>query len=116
MQVYHGSYTEILEIDLTQSQPNKDFGRGFYVTKFRKQAENWAAAIGKKHHQEGIITEFEFFERAYEDNRYKILHFTQYDEAWLDFVVLNRDRRSISQKHDFDIVEGPVADVKLQIE
>ena len=33
MIVYHGSYTEIIEIDLSQTTPNKDFGRGFYVTK-----------------------------------------------------------------------------------
>jgi hypothetical protein len=35
MQVYHGSYTKIVEIDLSKAQANKDFGRGFYVTKFK---------------------------------------------------------------------------------
>jgi hypothetical protein len=39
MQVYHGSYTEITEINLSKGQVNKDFGRGFYVTKFRDHAE-----------------------------------------------------------------------------
>jgi len=34
MIVYHGSYTVIEEIDLSKSIPNKDFGKGFYVTKF----------------------------------------------------------------------------------
>jgi len=32
MKVYHGSYIEILEIDLSKSVINRDFGRGFYVT------------------------------------------------------------------------------------
>jgi hypothetical protein len=32
--VYHGSYVEIKEIDLSKAKPGKDFGRGFY-------RENW---------------------------------------------------------------------------
>jgi hypothetical protein len=48
MKVYHGSYIKIDKIDLSKSQPRKDFGKGFYVTKFRKHAENWAAIIGEK--------------------------------------------------------------------
>jgi hypothetical protein len=32
MQVYHGSYMEIEEIDLSKAQPHRDFGQGFYVT------------------------------------------------------------------------------------
>ncbi|MDR0691696.1 MAG: DUF3990 domain-containing protein [Prevotellaceae bacterium] len=113
MQVYHGSYTEILKIDLSKSHTNKDFGKGFYVTKFRHQAESWAKFIGRKHHTEGFVTEFSFYERAFEDERYKILRFREYNEAWLDFVILNRNRETTAQKHDYDIVEGPIADDKV---
>ena len=42
MKVYHGSYIEIEEIDLSKSNPFKDFGKAFYVTKLREQAEFWA--------------------------------------------------------------------------
>jgi hypothetical protein len=35
MRVYHGSYTRVDEVDLSQCSPNKDFGQGFYVTKFQ---------------------------------------------------------------------------------
>jgi len=35
MEVYHNSYMEFFEIDLSKSHSNKDFGTGFYVTKFR---------------------------------------------------------------------------------
>ena len=48
MKVYHGSYTVIEDIDLSKSIPNKDFGKGFYVTKYRQHAESWAKAIGRK--------------------------------------------------------------------
>lgn len=41
MKVYHGSYTEIETIDLTKGELQRDFGRGFYVTKLREQAEYW---------------------------------------------------------------------------
>ena len=39
MKVYHGSYMEIDEIDLSLCEVGKDFGRGFYVTNLHKQAE-----------------------------------------------------------------------------
>ena len=42
MKVYHGSYTAISLIDLSKCEKHKDFGYGFYVTRFRKQAEEWA--------------------------------------------------------------------------
>ena len=42
MKVYHGSYTEIYEIDLTKCELNRDFGRGFYVTNIYEQVKFWA--------------------------------------------------------------------------
>ena len=38
-----------------------------------------------------------------------MLRFSDYTEQWLDFVVLNRDPLSPIPAHDYDIVEGPVA-------
>ena len=39
-----------------------------------------------------------------------VLRFTDYTEEWLDFVVMNRTAESPDNVHDYDIVEGPVAD------
>lgn len=39
MIVYHGSNIEIDTIDLKRCRPYKDFGKGFYVTELKKQAE-----------------------------------------------------------------------------
>lgn len=36
--LYHGNYTIVENIDLNQSEDNKDFGRGFYVTTPKEQA------------------------------------------------------------------------------
>ncbi|MDR1416109.1 MAG: DUF3990 domain-containing protein [Prevotellaceae bacterium] len=110
MQVYHGSYTEIFEVDLSQGRENRDFGRGFYVTNIRSQAEFWAKRQGKRYGNKGVVTEFQFFENAFEHWNFKTLQFADYSEKWLDFVVLNRNLANPQPAHDYDIVEGPVAD------
>ena len=113
MIVYHGSYTKIEEIDLSMTMPRKDFGRGFYVTKFRQQAENWAKRIGKDNNCEGVVTEFIFYENAFVDGVHKVLRFNGYTDDWFDFVVLNRRKDSPIRDHDYDIIEGPVADDRI---
>ncbi|MDR2854511.1 MAG: DUF3990 domain-containing protein [Prevotellaceae bacterium] len=113
MKVYHGSYTKIKNIDLSKCEPHKDFGQGFYVTKIYEQALIWANRKGQYNHTKGIITEFNFFERAFSDKNYKTLQFNDYNNEWLDFVVLNRNFNSTQLAHDYDIIEGPVADDKI---
>ena len=109
MRVFHGSYTAVDEIDLTKGRTNLDFGKGFYVTNIRSQAEFWAARTGKYHKTGGVVSEFEFYENAFEHYDLKVLRFSGYNEQWLDFIVLNRDPKSPIPAHDYDIVEGPVA-------
>jgi len=109
MKVYHGSYMTVSEIDLTKGRSNLDFGKGFYVTNIRSQAEYWATRTGKFHKTDGIVSEFEFYENAFEHFELNVLRFSGYTEQWLDFVVLNRDPKSPIPAHDYDIVEGPVA-------
>lgn len=112
MKVYHGSFTQIDTIDLTQCRPFKDFGRGFYVTKFKEQAKFWADKKGRNQKSNGVVTEFEFITYAFENKKLKSLRFTDYTEEWFDFIVLNRKSEILA--HDYDIVEGPVADDKIQ--
>ena len=109
MIVFHGSYMAVNEIDLTKGRSNLDFGKGFYVTNIRSQAEYWADRTGRFYQTNGVVSEFEFYERAFTDEMYKVLRFADYNEEWLDFVVLNRDSITEEQWHDYDIVEGPVA-------
>ena len=40
--LYHGSYCEVSQPDLGMCSKRKDFGRGFYVTTYKEQAEKWA--------------------------------------------------------------------------
>jgi len=114
MKVYHGSYTAIDEIDLNRCEVGKDFGQGFYVTKLYEQANFWATRKGRAKRSAGVVTEFNFNENIPEIMELKVLKFDGYNEEWLEFVVLNRLNDSKhNQAHDYDIIEGPVADDKI---
>lgn len=40
--LYHGSNVDIETIDLDRCHPDKDFGKGYYLTDIRNQAETMA--------------------------------------------------------------------------
>ena len=42
MKLYHGTNIDFTAIDIQKCKPNKDFGRGFYLTDIKKQALNMA--------------------------------------------------------------------------
>ena len=109
MKVYHGSYTKIDRIDFSQCKLYRDFGRGFYVTKILEQAAYWAERKGRKNNNKGIITEFEFAESAFDNWEFNVIRFDSYTEEWLKFIIDNRNQNNLSPVHDYDIVEGPVA-------
>ena len=114
MRVYHVSYMNIDNIDLSKCKPNKDFGKGFYVTKFRHHAEDWAKVIGDKNDTQGFVTEFEYVDGDFTESICKIKRFESYSDEWLDFVIKNRDKSNREPVHNYDIVEGPVANDKIQ--
>jgi len=107
MKVYHGSYIEVSVIDLSKCELGRDFGKAFYVTRLREQAEAWAKRKGRVHNSDGFVTEYTFYENAYKKCNLNVLHFDNYNEEWLDFIVKNRNPNASS--HNYDIVEGPVA-------
>ncbi len=47
MILYHGSNLKINKIDLSKCRPYKDFGKGFYCTTIKKQAEFMATRVVK---------------------------------------------------------------------
>jgi hypothetical protein len=109
MKVYHGSYLKIDKIDLSKCETNRDFGQAFYVTSIFEQAESWAKRKGRSFGGDGYVTEFTYLEHAVENFHLKILRFGDYTEEWMDFVVANRNLHNPAPVHDYDIVEGPVA-------
>jgi hypothetical protein len=114
MRVFHGSYLQIDEIDLSKAEKNKDFGKGFYVTKFRNHAEEWADRIASRNGlTKGVVTEFEFGKYFFNDKDFKFLRFDDYSEEWLDFVVMNRTNPTDYNVHDYDFIEGPIANDRI---
>jgi hypothetical protein len=109
MKVYHGSDVKIKTIDLSKCRIGTDFGRGFYVTKILKQAEDIAARVASWHDTTPTVTEFDFNEYAFDDKEFKVLRFESYTDEWLDFIVKNRASINSKPMHNYDIVEGPVA-------
>jgi hypothetical protein len=97
MKVYHGSDTAINEIDLEKCKFGKDFGRGFYVTKLREQAETMAERVARWSKKQPVVTEFEFDEFALIDNDLNILQFDNYSGGWFDFIILNRMNKKREQ-------------------
>jgi len=113
MLVYHGGRTPVIEIDLQRCRPYTDFGRGFYVTKYKEHAENWARRFNKQNNK-GFVTTFNYIESQFSDYICKKKKFDGYTNEWLDFIVNNRNEEAIEQTHGYDIVEGPVANDKVQ--
>jgi len=105
--LYHGSYTEVSAPRSNAGRRNLDFGKGFYVTKLKSQAEKWAIVVGERHNDDdlGIVNEYEFDEAALEV--FNVLRFPSYDIPWLDFVVANRQGKDAAK--GYDAVEGGVA-------
>jgi hypothetical protein len=107
--LYHGSVTPVPEIDLSHSAPNKDFGRGFYTTADKVQAEKFARLKAKRATvPAGVVSVYSF----HETEGLHIREFALSDEEWFDFVLLNRGFGALTSTADHnghDIVTGPVA-------
>lgn len=106
MILYHGSTEEIRNPDNLHSKRFLDFGKGFYLTIYKEQAEKWAVRKAMRKRSVGIVNVFEFPDLEYLTN-YKVLTFNN-DEEWLDFVCECRKGNDIYKK--YDIVFGNVAD------
>ena len=45
IRLYHGSNQDFSKVPLEKSRDRRDFGRGFYTTTIRDQAEQWALSL-----------------------------------------------------------------------
>ena len=59
---------------------------------------------------------FEFDEKLLQEQKLKVLEFTEYSKEWADFILMNRNNKLTTQAHDYDIVIGPIADDKVGIQ
>lgn len=107
MLLYHGSNVEVSNPQILESDRRLDFGKGFYLTSSFEQAKRWAELTVKRRETgKATVSVFEFDENSVSD--LKILHFTQAQKEWLEYVSMNR-KNQIIPNDDYDIVIGPVA-------
>ena len=104
MIVYHGTTMEIKEPNVSFSKNYLDFGKGFYVTTYKEQAERWALRKALRLNKEAVVNIYELNE----NNNAKILNFETENEAWIDFVC--DCRRGGKEYENYDIIKGGVAD------
>lgn len=110
LELYHGSSVKVSSPDVHHGRENLDFGKGFYLTVYRRQAESWAF---KKIHNEAdtaFLNTYQFDkEKALKSFRY--LTFDLYNREWLQFIAANRNGDDAWTQ--YDVVEGGVADDRV---
>ncbi len=117
MLLYHGSNRDIKEINLSMCRPYKDFGKGFYLTVMKEQAEKMAKRVARIYGGTPILNVYEIDDSIKQIKGLTIKDFgTRTSEEWARFVR-NRSK-SFSDFSDpecnfdnkYDIVIGPIAD------
>ena len=108
MILYHGSNVEFDSIDLLKSKPNKDFGKGFYLSDNYDQAFEMAKTKVEQL-ETGVPVVMTYQVDEAEFSSLRILRFDDYSEEWAKFIILNRNSVSKTAMHDYDVVIGPIA-------
>lgn len=110
MKLYHGTNIDFTAIDIQKCKPNKDFGRGFYLTDIKKQALNMAVRrCDIENNGTPIVLEYEFDENALTSGELKVKNFEGVSKEWAKFIIQNRQTKG-KRMHEYDIVIGPIAD------
>ena len=109
MTVYHGSTEIIKNPDVLHSYRPLDFGKGFYVTTNKNQAENWAKRKGVILGKEKAIVNF--YEMDENFGELKCKNFGEDLSEWIDFVCHCRDGGTDYEK--YDVIIGKVANDKV---
>ena len=116
IKLYHGSTVDIKMIDLLKSRPNKDFGRGFYLSADRQQA--WRMGEFKALTEGGspVMNTYLFDEQVLKSDDLRVLIFEGYTREWAEFIFLNRNNKTAIPAHDYDIVYGPIANDRVGVQ
>lgn len=104
MIVYHGGTEVIEKPDIKYSKKYLDFGRGFYITTYKEQAEKWAKRRSMRNREKAIVNMYDLCDDL---SKYNVMKFKD-DELWLNFVC--DCRRGNELYKQYDVVIGSVAD------
>lgn len=122
MILYHGSNTDITEVDLTMCKPYKDFGRGFYLTVLKEQAEKMAKRVARIYGGTPVVNAFEINVDLLSEGLNVKNFGTETSEEWARFVMNNRNRKfndvsspECNIDNKYDIVIGPIANDDMAV-
>lgn len=110
MKLFQESIYKFEQPDLSIINSKTDFGAGFYTTTDINQAKKWSK-IKKKRLKENQVKRYINVYEYTPSDKLNVLKFVNASEEWLKFVYTNR--QSDNLLHQYDIVEGPVADDNL---
>ena len=110
MTLYHGATVRVEHPLCDFGRPDLDFGRGFYLTYLKEQAEEWAARQADSRKEPGVLNVYEF-DRESAIKEYRYLLFPEYDRNWLHFIVDSRN--GLKPWVDYDIIEGGIANDRV---
>lgn len=115
MILYHGTNVAFDTIDLLKSKPNKDFGKGFYLSADYDQAMAMAnVKVEQLEYGSPIVLTFEVDELLLEE--LNVRRFDSYSEEWAEFILHNRRNASDYPVHDYDVVYGPIANDRVGVQ
>lgn len=116
IRLYHGSTVNIEQIDLEKSRPNKDFGRGFYLSDDEQQAWRMGEFKALTDGGEPVMNTYLFDEEELTSGNLRTLCFSAYTKEWAEFIFLNRNNKSNAPAHNYDIVYGPIANDRVGVQ
>lgn len=100
MTVYHGGYMPVEYPKIIAGRNTKDFGKGFYCTIIKEQAQRWAKRYDTK-----IVSIYD----VKLNSGLNIKEFKEMTDEWLDFIISCRN----GENHNYDIVIGAMADDQI---
>lgn len=123
MILYHGSNTDVKEINLSICKPFRDFGKGFYLTDILVQAENMAKRTARIKGGSPVLNLYEIDDDFMKNSSLHVKDFSTIPtEEWALFVMNNRNRYFSDMKNPlcnqdgkYDIVYGPVANDAMAV-
>ena len=108
MIVYHGSSEVVRQPDTLHSYRALDFGKGFYVTTVREQAERWARRKADLFGGTPVVSRYRMCDDL---SQFRVKRFPVDLMEWIEFVCDCRDGKPTYQQ--YDIIIGPVANDKV---
>lgn len=116
--LYHGSYTEVVKPDINMCRDGKDFGKGFYLTTNKVQAERFVkSSVGKavkngllpEPTNEGYVSEYTFKVSS----KLRVYEFDNADREWLHCVAAHRKGGILPDEcakwGEYDVIVGKIA-------